>query len=346
MPDPIDPSMLPESDREKFGINGEPITENPEEVSPEVDNTEFELTPEIEAMIMDKVKDVNQTGTAFKCLGRIPKPGLGENYSDEEMRKRIKEKKDEIISVLRNGILGDNWARHTHEESDRLFKESNYTDDLKGHWAHNVRTLKNAQLHFHITGQSAHGQSPLYNVDFAQPGNIEYIFDLNYFRDSTLELDDKYKYGGNPSDDPAKRRTYRINQYIPWALSNPEEYARVKAKNDNKHGEGISDGEYGFVAYHRVPPHIIQGMAVVRYTKDHDLQSQKDDLQIDFVAKAQIEANKDRPNLLVPIYDTDGNLLWPKQMSYEEVKAFVAERDKNIPKDQADSQEPQEEIES
>lgn len=30
---------------------------------------------------------------------------------------------------------------------------------------------------------------------------------------------------------------------------------------------------------------------------------------------------------IVCIYDTDGNLLWPKRMSYEEVKKFVAERD-------------------
>lgn len=30
---------------------------------------------------------------------------------------------------------------------------------------------------------------------------------------------------------------------------------------------------------------------------------------------------------MIPIYDQKGNLLWPKQMSYEEVKKFVAERD-------------------
>ena len=36
---------------------------------------------------------------------------------------------------------------------------------------------------------------------------------------------------------------------------------------------------------------------------------------------------KDKLDRLVPIYDKQGNLLWPKQMSYEEVKEFVAQCD-------------------
>lgn len=37
----------------------------------------------------------------------------------------------------------------------------------------------------------------------------------------------------------------------------------------------------------------------------------------------------------IPVYDERGNLLWPKQMSYEEVKIFVAERDaKNTNKEE------------
>ncbi len=33
--------------------------------------------------------------------------------------------------------------------------------------------------------------------------------------------------------------------------------------------------------------------------------------------------------LKIPVYNVNGDIVWPKQMSYEEVKAFVAERDKN-----------------
>ena len=34
-----------------------------------------------------------------------------------------------------------------------------------------------------------------------------------------------------------------------------------------------------------------------------------------------------------PVYGEDGELLWPAQMKYEEVKQFVAGRDKDNPKE-------------
>ena len=39
--------------------------------------------------------------------------------------------------------------------------------------------------------------------------------------------------------------------------------------------------------------------------------------------------DEDDPELILPIYDSKGNLLWPKQMSHEEVKKFVTEREVN-----------------
>jgi len=45
------------------------------------------------------------------------------------------------------------------------------------------------------------------------------------------------------------------------------------------------------------------------------------------IARAMVDLDGGKTDLIVPIYDTDGNLWWPKQMSYEEVKKFVAERD-------------------
>lgn len=46
------------------------------------------------------------------------------------------------------------------------------------------------------------------------------------------------------------------------------------------------------------------------------------------IASKMIEIDKDKPQNLLPIYDSDGNLLWPKQMSYAEVKKFVEEMDR------------------
>jgi hypothetical protein len=50
------------------------------------------------------------------------------------------------------------------------------------------------------------------------------------------------------------------------------------------------------------------------------------------IAKMQIAANGTSPELLVPIYDIDGNLLWPKQMGYNDVKKFIKQRHKTDPK--------------
>jgi len=42
--------------------------------------------------------------------------------------------------------------------------------------------------------------------------------------------------------------------------------------------------------------------------------------------EAMLEANKDYPDRLIPIYNSQGDLLWPEQMSYEEVQQLVEER--------------------
>lgn len=46
------------------------------------------------------------------------------------------------------------------------------------------------------------------------------------------------------------------------------------------------------------------------------------------IAQMMQEIYGGKESLLIPIYDIHGNLWWPKQMSHEEVKKFVAERDK------------------
>jgi len=40
-----------------------------------------------------------------------------------------------------------------------------------------------------------------------------------------------------------------------------------------------------------------------------------------------IIAQMEKSSCLLPVYDENGNLLWPRQISYEEVKQFVDARD-------------------
>ena len=52
------------------------------------------------------------------------------------------------------------------------------------------------------------------------------------------------------------------------------------------------------------------------------------DEQLLVLISMQREVYKGRENMMVPIYDSLGNLLWPQRMTHEQVKQFVAERDK------------------
>ena len=47
------------------------------------------------------------------------------------------------------------------------------------------------------------------------------------------------------------------------------------------------------------------------------------------ITSIMLKIYKGKEELLIPIYDFRGNLWWPKRMSYEEVKKFIEERNKN-----------------
>ncbi|HLC71612.1 MAG TPA: hypothetical protein VJI32_06375, partial [Candidatus Nanoarchaeia archaeon] len=88
---------------------------------------------------------------------------------------------------------------------------------------------------------------------------------------------------------------------------------------DSKDGKTTVDSEFGFVLGGRVAPRKFTGILLHptkygRHLKDYYL--------IDEWLRGIKEIND-----TLPVYDCFGNLLWPKEMSYEEVKQFVAERE-------------------
>ena len=38
------------------------------------------------------------------------------------------------------------------------------------------------------------------------------------------------------------------------------------------------------------------------------------------IARQMMEANKDKPGNLIPVYDLHGNLWWPRQMDYKDIQ--------------------------
>lgn len=60
-----------------------------------------------------------------------------------------------------------------------------------------------------------------------------------------------------------------------------------------------------------------------------DLREQRfPELGLRFVRHKMVQLAKKQPERALPIYDIKGNLLWPQKMTHEQVKQFVAEREK------------------
>lgn len=127
----------------------------------------------------------------------------------------------------------------------------------------------------------------------------------------------------------------------------------------NERGDIIVDPENGFILHHRVSPRFFRGIVIVPRrdrTSDEtlELESMCSDMELEDlrglikagynsietldpeicekiaqrILEIQLKAYQDKPELLVPIYDTQGNMWWPRKMPYEEVKRYVAEREK------------------
>src|SRR3989338_6762081 len=129
-----------------------------------------------------------------------------------------------------------------------------------------------------------------------------------------------------------------------------EKIEQVDGKDVDK--ELISPNlEYGFVMSPRIKPKKFEGIIfskLKRHVSPGDskampsfigwgfnphknisyIKEELQDITKDIVKIMAVADEKD-PSLLIPIYDDEGNLLWPKQMIYEEVKKFVEDRDKN-----------------
>ncbi len=108
--------------------------------------------------------------------------------------------------------------------------------------------------------------------------------------------------------------------------------------------------EYGFALKGRVQPRNFLGMAVAlsrpETEQEKDERSKKFGYETDkinrtkeedhtkylqrarFLASMQKDIYSSKPELIVPIYDFDGNLLWPKEMTREEIIKFVEERER------------------
>ncbi len=294
----------PEQELEK-----EPEIKIPEDI----EKLEEELSPEIIEKIMEKVQDIAKPEVGYHVIQNV------DNHTQPELLKQI----------LKDGLLGADFF------SDAMRSKAASKED----WAKSIKQ-RNAVIFFNITGR---GSERFYlkgdeteiaksnYVDVANQGKVIVLFNLEKFKEEESTLK-KRNEGGRP------RLIKKNNTYQGDHFDKITDYSE----------DGV-DTEYGFILRQRVAPRFFTGI-VIKLTRpltqweiQKGIQEGKREFDLihnygaeninALVPEAQRIANvmqktdKGKEELLVPIYDIRGNLLWPKKMYREEVKKFVEERD-------------------
>lgn len=273
-----------------------PIQKTPEQ------KTEIELSPEAIEAIMAKVQDIDSPGLAY----HLPNTGR-------------------LDSIFENGILG--------QEKDAKEKPTNRRD-----WAKKVRKNKREVVFFNITGRgdkeldelsygAKSSDTEIANSYYVRPNqnHNKYVilFNLSGFKEKEPNEDYRNERFQNKSREyrpDLLQSRHRIEGYEDWKDTgfDPEKADKIPFSR-------IST-EYGYFLSYRVAQRYFEGIAI-KPSGTEEEQVKNMIAESESVSKMMLEKYKGKENLLIPIYDVHGNLLWPKQMNYEEVKKFVAERD-------------------
>lgn len=309
------------------------------EVPNNPDLREEELSPEALDIIMEKIRDINEEDTAFTLISKDYPTAIQENGETK------------LKNILSQGLIG------TREEQSGIDRRKFFNPVDKETYIDMINRGLRPEVFFNIIGRSNYSGGHYPNIrqmihgGFFEP-NAEpmgIIFNLaSAYKETYVE-----KRG-----DSLKAFTYAPNEDgLPYRKNgSPSLY-----KNKKGHFIGFSDT--GFKLSPRVAPRNFMGVIfcmireitdeneykakIERMIKERKIEagrgfSQKDREQYKYseetrsqilvkrakqIAEEMISSYSDRPALLIPIYDFNGNLFWPKQMSYEEVKEFVKKRE-------------------
>ncbi len=173
-----------------------------------------------------------------------------------------------------------------------------------------------------------------YSHSISNRPRVSIIFDITPFEENNFDF---YKilnnrYARTPK---SKRREYHAN-------IGPDDLTKYNWKEvrEIKTGPGA-----GFLIRSRIAPRFFRGVVVGYFLHSLERDINKSGEQRSIIdespegqAKFQkaVESVKEimlkkvqGGSLALPVYGASGNLIWPKQMSYEEVKKFVERRDKD-----------------
>lgn len=331
---------------------------------------EEELSPEIIKKIMEKVQDIDNKGVAYTSVGdfgfnkayrsfghALFEAEKSRNYKMVEGLARtkndfIKSRKQELDSkftvhlgdILKFGIQG---GVKMEEREIGATTGKQWSQLLK-----DLRTDK--RVHFNIVGRSIPDHSGskteignayfsnIYNQEDGQE-DLTIIFDISDFEETnptsnyTTKGVTPRKYHSNDSSILNTFNFYKENAFpLKPDLKVGDPLLKEHGKN-HKHeigvhrhfdeeGKPMPDTEHGFVLTPRIPSWRFRGL--VLGGSDEDVNK-----RVLEMTKMMKGTYGNKTEKLLPIYNQNGDLLWPKQMSYEEVQSFVKERDKNKQED-------------
>jgi hypothetical protein len=291
----------------------------------------LEVSLEDTDKILSKVVDVTDNDLGFHVIGAI---------QHESIRGDLEVRINNLQKILKNGLLSN------YEGQDQKMNPRD--------WSKRARTARVSNkvpyVWFNITSKSAGGYlSGHWHSDFGV------LFDLSHFK----KID--------PSNgEKTRNRTYMSSRnggsgndtefgYKLFSRVSPKMFKGLVISQDKNIPEGLpvslpeleklKEGLDGYEQ--KIFMDLFQEFdsALFRFDLSEYQVSDKSKLhgEIKDVIKLMFElrnnlrfiriikAMKDvytkRTDALFPVYDTNGNLLWPRQMSHEEVKKFVAERD-------------------
>ncbi|MFA6918527.1 MAG: hypothetical protein WC244_00200 [Patescibacteria group bacterium] len=323
---------LQEKLKEKYPEKGEDFSPDDYQVESDIldvenadqniDNSDIpippELLPEVVERIMEKIQDINKPGTGFHSVRIL-----------EDDNSTIK-----LGGILRKGLLG------------KLNPNSPEQD-----WVSAVRKKMGAVVFFNIVGrdlrkiEDAHWFRPI----GTSQTSLGIIFDTADFKENTeianyaLDYDlgkrEKLQYKSNTFGAHARpgseREEYfeegdrRIPDYSEgYALSfriAPDRFKGIVIRAMAEQTEEEMDNLYKKQPY--VPQEVLR--KIHRYKEVDDDESKQN--KANEIATLMRKIYGDRVDFLLPIYDAHGNLLWPRQISYNEVREIVKEGEKNSP---------------
>lgn len=258
----------------------------------EARSEDIELTPEIIEKIMAKVQDINKKGVAYSGIARLYLPYEALKPSENQAalyEKAWQEELEHIKRILVGGLLG------------RSLNDISKGDEIRETYKKERRQQnKDIRVHFNIVGRAA-DLPKKEGTEISQcywtkkgliRGTISLLFDISPYKEVSTSED------------------------------NENEMKKIFENGDpSPNAEGKPRSEFGFVLYPSIPPNLFQGLVL-----DPENFELSDGKAITDLANLLTKIYGRNLEFLIPIYNTNGDLLWPQQMNYKEIKKYI---DKN-----------------